>query len=206
MPSIGREKRNPSLENRLYYSFSCYGGPLLPQSHDSWDVLFLMQHHGLPTRLLDWTETFSIALYFALKDAADEAAVWILNPYALNQRSKHGFVIKHPRSDYEFSYWDYFIFEGEKFPQPVAAISAPRITGRITAQTSVFTLHRDLKKGLERIAPRCLDKVVIPRDAFDEATCFLKLAGVTEFSLFPDLDGLARHLHRTQVSGLPIDY
>ena len=206
MPSIGREKRNPSLENWLYYGFLGYGGPLLPEPHDSWDILFLMQHHGLPTRLLDWTETFSVALYFALKEATDEAAIWILNPYALNLRSKHGHVIKHPRSDYPFSYWDCFICQTEKFPQPVAAISAPRITSRITAQASVFTLHRDLKKGLERIAPRCVEKIIIPKSAFEEAGHFLKLAGVTEFSLFPDLDGLARHLHRAHVVGLPIDY
>ncbi len=204
MPSIGRNKRNPSLENWLYYGFLGYGEPLLPDPHDSWDILFLMQHHGLPTRLLDWTETFSAALYFALKDAAGEAAVWILNPYALNSRSKHGYVIKHPKSDYLFSYWDCFISEHEKFPQPVAAISAPRITDRITAQASTFTLHRDLK-GLERIAPRCLEKIVIPQSAFEEATNFLQLAGVTEFSLFPDLDGLARHLKRTYVLE-PIDY
>jgi hypothetical protein len=206
MPSIGREKRHPHLENWLYHGFLGYGEPLLPVPHDSWDILFLMQHHGLPTRLLDWTETFSVALYFALKDAADETAIWILDPYALNLRSKHGHVIKNPKSDYDFNYWDCFIFGQEKFPQPVAAVNAPRIADRITAQASVFTLHRNLKKGLERIAPRCVDKIVIPRSAFKEAANFLKLAGVTEFSLFPDLDGLARHLKRTYVLGLPIDY
>jgi hypothetical protein len=206
MPSIGREKRNPSLENWLYYGFLGYGEPFLPAPHDPWDVLFLMQHHGLPTRLLDWTETFAVALFFALKGATNDAAIWILNPYALNKRSRHGYVIKNPRSDYPFNFWDYFIAQKEKFSQPVAAVSAPRITGRITAQASVFTLHRDLKKGLERISPGCLTKVVVPRCAFEEATSFLKLAGVTEFSLFPDLDGLARHLRRTHVEELPIDY
>ena len=207
IPSIGREKRNPSLENWLYYGFLGYGGQLLPDHHDSWDILFLMQHHGLPTRLLDWTETFACALYFALKNATDEAAVWILNPYALNLRSKHGYVIKNPRSDYPHGYFDYFIHaKPEEFDQPVAAVSAPRITSRISAQASVFTLHRDLKKGLERIAPECLEKIAIPSSAFEDANQFLKLAGVTEFSLFPDLDGLARFLNQTNVKDIPIDY
>ena len=55
---------------------------------DSWELLFMMQHFGVPTRLLDWSENPFVALYFAITDAEGkvsagtfktDAAVWILN-------------------------------------------------------------------------------------------------------------------------------
>jgi hypothetical protein len=205
-PSLGRKRYNARLENWLYYDFLSYGGPLLPTNHDSWDILFLIRHHKLSTRLLDWSETFAVALYFAIEGSESETAIWVLNPYALNQRYEHGFVIKNPRIDYPDHYWDYFISKSASFSQEVAAISPPRTTRRIAAQAAVFTLHRNLRRGLEALAPECVTKIVLPRRAISQARRFLRLSGVTEYSLFPDLDGLARHLIKTRIEGLPRDY
>src|SRR5215213_960691 len=88
MPSLGRRKHNLEVvESRLYEGFRTLGGHLLRQGCSTWEILFLMQHHALPTRLLDWSESFAVALFFALRHAKGPAAVWILNPYALNLQS-----------------------------------------------------------------------------------------------------------------------
>ena len=55
----------------------------LREHTDEW--LFLAQHVGLPTRLLDWTEGLFVALYFALLEK--EPTIWMLDPIELNRRS-----------------------------------------------------------------------------------------------------------------------
>ena len=63
--------------------------PSVPQRYDRASWLTLMQHYGLPTRLLDWSESPLVALYFALssdEDAKADAAVWVLNPMKLNKK------------------------------------------------------------------------------------------------------------------------
>jgi hypothetical protein len=93
LPSLFRGLRTDDdecwkLERRIFFEFRTRARQLYGVDHSDWDVLFHMQHHGVPTRLLDWTSIFGVALYFALLEhQADESrlpCVWIMNPYALN--------------------------------------------------------------------------------------------------------------------------
>lgn len=90
-PKLYRKRtwRNPDYENRLLQQFRMKAPALglkntPPRDHtDEW--LFLAQHVGLPTRLLDWTEGLFVALHFALQEK--RPVVWMLHPIALNQIS-----------------------------------------------------------------------------------------------------------------------
>jgi hypothetical protein len=206
-PGLGRLILERDTESRLYYRFLSYGGHLIPARSSTWDVQFLMQHHGLPTRLLDWSESLAVALYFALRGATSQAAIWILSPYWLNHMMLGRMEIERLDSAFPSGYEEYFINDRSssygRFPAPVIAVSGGSDSSRMRSQRAVFTLHGDLERPLNQSVKNVAWKVLIPKKAFEDAKRFLNNAGVNEFSLFPDLDGLGRHLRDVELSTLP---
>lgn len=72
-PSIKNVKELANLEYKLMIRFRQRSIPFHNKSiEDDWESLFFMQHCGVPTRLLDWTESPFIALYFAMMSAKYE--------------------------------------------------------------------------------------------------------------------------------------
>jgi FRG domain-containing protein len=198
VPSLGGYKNHRMVENQLYYDFLTFGAPHMAQTSDSWDVLFTMRHHNLPTRLLDWSQSFSVALYFAVQKFEKKGAIWILDPYRLNASTTRSDTILHPQGDLEYTYYDYFIADPAKhFPYSAVAILPNKTTQRVLAQRGVFTLHRHASQSLESICSKALTKVEFDEGICSEAKRFLKLAGLSEYSLFPDLDGLSRWLYES---------
>ena len=58
----------------------------IPATYDEFKWAQIAQHYGLPTRLLDWTESATTALYFACLEPASDAIVFVLNPVELNKK------------------------------------------------------------------------------------------------------------------------
>ena len=189
-----RLKDREDIEKASYFDFVTQAGALLPADNSSWNNAFAMQHHGLPTRLLDWTENFAIALFFALRDAEGDCCVWILDPFSLNEATMERAELCRP-DDLRGSYDDYFISSTMVLEGPAVAISPLRHQPRLLHQCAGFTVHGKLNAPLELLYPNTLERVLIPKAAVGDAWAFLDLAGISEFTLFPDLDGLANEIH-----------
>jgi hypothetical protein len=186
--------RAPSLIDRV------------PSSYLEW--LFVMQHHGLPTRLIDWTEGHLTALYFSLiSHPKEDGGVWILDPWSLNELSIEQMsipTVSHPRM------WEYELFEpgGQIVRKPTGelpvAIRPARATVRITVQKGMFTIHGCDDRPLDKIVPEAktpgrpgtvrLKRVTIPASSKANLRRELYKAGISDASLFPDLDGLGRDI------------
>ena len=169
------------------------------------DSYFLMQHHSIPTRLLDWTDSCLVALFFALKNRSTDAAVWALNPLWLNWNSVGQYSLMDPDIDPNA---EAFLFDRIKQllrQQPESsppllsmAVRPPWIGGRMFAQRSMFTLHGvsdipiETYPLVDKGSPLC--RIVVRRQDRSDVLCGLRACGITETAIFPDLDGLAKEL------------
>lgn len=190
------DKQINNLENILFFDFVTNAGTLINSNITDWEILFLMRHHGIPTRILDWTENFGTALYFALNGDEKTPTIWIMDPYELNKISYGEESIPNPIKDLNFNYESaYLSKKSNPYTNPIAIIP-PRTSERLFAQKGLFTLQGSSNEPLNNIPElsSCFKKIEIPLDAIDDAKHFLKLFGINHYSIFPDLDGLSKHL------------
>jgi hypothetical protein len=206
-----------SNESDLYWEFRARAISLNVNATSGWDMLFHMRHHGVATRLLDWTDNLGNALYFALRGhdpAADDGpCIWLLNGYALNEISAS---IKEPESPKEWFrelFAPQYVFDQSKvvFDAYSDAVAAGEGAGiywempiaiypehknyRLHAQRGYFTIHGKDSRPIEEQVPPLVREIKIPPELVGPALKFFERAGINEYSLFPDLDGLARHLN-----------
>ena len=169
---------------------------------DQW--LFLAQHVGLPTRLLDWTESALVALHFALLE--QEPVVWMLNPIELNRLSvsasqessgsEFPLTWFHPANVINIGSvnirgaWEN---DGPGVSLSVA-VQPTNIHPRMSVQRSCFTVQGKDKSSLADRIPQHLRRYEIEPGVRQRMREDLGMLGICSSTMFPDLDGLAREL------------
>lgn len=202
IPGLYRSNINPGNEGNYFYEYQANAGSLLPRAADSWEILFSMQHHGIPSRILDWSESFAVALYFALYNFIDGKEidtraidVWMLDPYELNGKDyKEDIIDVH--DDFDVSYIDFCINRRKNiiWNKGALAIYPARSNPRIIAQQGAFTIHES-NKPIEQMQLDRLYRFTLAGDSIlDEAKNYLRFSGVNTFTIKPDLDGLANYI------------
>lgn len=178
---------------------------------DFWGWYFLMQHYGAPTRLLDWTDSALVALFFALNseakeaDDSEDAAVWMLDPWWLNKQVLDHESLLLP----DFAAAGRYLaapYEDINKPSGPAAIDPPFIARRVAVQRSHFTIFGSSRKGLTRFEKddsARLIKIRIAREAAPRIRADLGTLGITDATIYPDLRGLADELTRYHLGTWP---
>jgi hypothetical protein len=170
-----------------------------------WEWYFIMQHYGLPTRLLDWTSGSLIGLHFALRESTGQtdAAVWVIDPWALNGWSTGSpdLIMTGGNPDPIGAKYLRPVYKKLRMPSKPIAIIPPYNSQRITAQRSAFTVHGSSRRDLDSQFKAHLARITIPSAVVLQMRRQLRSLGISEFSLFPDLDGLSRDIRAMEVDG-----
>ncbi|HKI75384.1 MAG TPA: FRG domain-containing protein, partial [Pseudomonadales bacterium] len=199
------------LEKHLLRNFRKYAHNLEEQTDNSvWNWLTIAQHHGLPTRLLDWTYSPLVGLHFATADLDGfdhDGAIWKVNYHdcvdqlptrlrrALDDVGGNVFTVEILASAVttleEFdllSKEDFFIF-----------LDPQSIDARIVNQFAVFSIASNPSTSLDVLLKQTAieaQKIIIPKEIKWEVRDRLDQANITERVLFPGLDGLSAWLKR----------
>ena len=198
------------LESHLLRNFRKYAHADAAAGDSVWNWLALAAHHGLPTRLLDWTYSPFVALHFAtanLRLYAEDGVVWLVN-----HRECHNLLPHRLREILIDEGSDVFTAEmisaavstleelehlsGEPF---VLFLEPPSLDARIVNQFALFSVfstpHQAMNEWLARHSELCR-RVVVPAALKWEIRDKLDQAGISERVLMPGLDGLTAWLTR----------
>jgi hypothetical protein len=168
----------------------------LPDQNNHMAWLFMMQHHGLPTRLLDWTESPLVGCFFAIKEETQkDGALYALLPYRMNRQQVGVEDVMFPYKGNSMAIVKKAFDNKWEDESYIVGIVPTEVDLRLQVQLSTFTVHGS-GISLDELeeTDAYLYKLVIPAMAKASLEEELKFMGIRESNLFPDLDHLAGEL------------
>ncbi len=189
----GKYKDLIDYEEEILNEFRKYALPFLEytpsKESEWWEWWAIAQHHGLPTRYLDWTRNPLVAAYFAIEDCNTEEDCVV---YAVDQS--------------QFLDVDYQSYQTPLEVDEIFLYIPPHINKRIIAQNGIFTVHNLPEIPLEQVVKPNdkikkvrgekydVNKIIISISAKKEFKRILNLYGVNKSTIYPGLDGIAGYL------------
>lgn len=160
-------------EQAMLAQFKRRAAPFLERHPtDDWDWLAVAQHHGLATRLLDWTENILVAAYFACRRSQRKDTVI----YALDTRKISSALLSESP----------FLLKKDVIFHPRHS------TSRIAAQSGLFTVHAD---PAQPFAGPIAQRLIVSKDFVGELAGILGTYDIKKSRLFPGLDSLAEEVN-----------
>lgn len=223
-PGLARnEGRQTRLERHLLRNFSKYARSHLDHAADRpqnfWHWIALAQHHGLPTRLLDWTYSPLVAVHFCcadLRDMGTDGAVWTIDYHHAHEllsdnlrdllAAQGAHVFTDEMLSREIQSLEELATQDPGRDGQVLFFEPPSISARIVNQYACFSVQvgacEPMNDWLTR-HPELWKKVIIPAQLKWEVRDKLDQSNITERVLFPGLDGLCGWLARQYYPRLP---
>jgi hypothetical protein len=170
-----------------------------PAPDDYFGWLFLAQHYGLPTRLLDWTENPLVALYFAVldleQDDSRDGCIRALWPRQLNATVGARFGSIQIQDPHVIELVKPAFVLGSECEQMIVAIDGREIDLRMLVQIGRFTLH-SYHTAIECLSNSAswLRRYIIPKEHKRKVRAQLAAMGIKRSNLFPDLTNFAAEL------------
>jgi hypothetical protein len=178
--------------------FRLRAAALLSDPLDLVEAYFLAQHHGLPTRLLDWTTNPLVGLFFAVsRSPNDDGEIIVTRPvYIVADDAGNGLqphYMAFPKSHERVQTAIRSLFgEGDPPPEPTTIYIVPdRTNARICTQGSCFSLHMS---NANCVSNESIVRLPVPAQTKPLIQETLRMMGVSWATLFPDLDHLCREM------------
>ena len=198
------------IEGHLLRNYRKYARRDSVPDDSMWNWIALAQHHGLPTRLIDWTFSPYVAMHFAtvrLQDYEFDGAIWCVDFVKTNQllpdqlkrllqeEGSNAFTVDM-LSRVAGSLTQFDQLSADEF---VVFFEPPSLDDRIVNQFALFSMMSNPKARLDRWLeehPELYRRVIIPKELKWEVRDKLDQANITERVLMPGLDGLSSWLKR----------